>query len=97
MKEEVTRMLKANNPHAPQNIVRFSHKDKCYKLIPNIEQLAIHFQVDGNLIPRESEEAKRQLVKKGDPSISIFIFIEKKYNILRIKIRVKKLFIYTIL
>ena len=71
LKEEVTRMLKANNPHAPQNIVRFSYKDKCYKPIPHIDQLAIHFQVDGTLIHKESDEAKRQLSKKGgDAGIS---------------------------
>ncbi len=63
-------MLKANNPHAPQNIVRFSYKEKCYKPIPHVEQLAIHFQIDGNLIHKESEEAKRQMAKKGDPGLS---------------------------
>ena len=26
LKEEFTRILTANNPHAPSNIVRFSHK-----------------------------------------------------------------------
>lgn len=26
LKEEITRILKANNPHAPQNIVRYSFK-----------------------------------------------------------------------
>ncbi len=62
-------MLKANNPHAPQNIVRFSYKDKCYKPIPHIDQLAIHFQVDGTLIHKESDEAKRQIAKKGDVKI----------------------------
>ena len=72
-------MLKANNPHAPQNIVRFSHKEKTYKPIPNIEQLAIHFQNDGNLIPRDSEEAKRQMIKKGDPSIGNLFNFNKNY------------------
>lgn len=39
-----------------------------YKLAPHVEQLAIHFQIDGNLIHKESEEAKRQLVtKKNEP------------------------------
>ena len=31
-----------------------------YKLAPHVEQLAIHFQIDGNLIHKDSEEAKRQ-------------------------------------
>lgn len=66
LKEEITRILKANNPNAPQNIVRFNYKEKVYKLTPHVEQLAIHFQVDGNLIHKESEDAKRQLMNKKD-------------------------------
>ena len=63
-------MLKANNPHAPQNIVRFNHKERAYKPIPHVEQLAIHFQIDGNLIHVESEEAKRQLSKNQNTSFN---------------------------
>lgn len=70
LKEEITRILKANNPNAPQNIVRFSHKEHTYKLIPHVEQLAIHFQIDGNLIHKESEEAKRQMSNKKDGGVS---------------------------
>jgi len=66
LKEEITRILKANNPNAPQNIVRYSHKELAYKLAPHVEQLAIHFQIDGNLIHKESEEAKRQIATKKD-------------------------------
>lgn len=66
LKEEITRILKANNPNAPQNIVRYSHKELAYKLAPHVEQLAIHFQIDGNLIHKDSEEAKRQLAAKQD-------------------------------
>ena len=81
LKEEVTRMLKANNPHAPQNIVRFSYKDKCYKPIPHIDQLAIHFQVDGTLIHKESDEAKRQSSKKeGDAGTSNFYISVNKFK-----------------
>lgn len=69
LKEEITRILKANNPNAPQNIVRYSHKDHTYKLIPHVEQLAIHFQIDGNLIHKESEEAKRQMSNKKDTAV----------------------------
>ena len=58
--------MKANNPNAPQNIVRFSHKDRAYKLTPHVEQVAIHFQMDGNLIPKDSEEGKKQTVSKKE-------------------------------
>lgn len=61
--------MKANNPNAPQNIVRFNYKEKMYKLIPHVEQLAIHFQMDGNLIPIDSEEAKRQMMMKKDDEV----------------------------
>lgn len=70
LKEEITRILKANNPNAPQNIVRYSHKELAYKLTPHVEQLAIHFQIDGNLIHKESEEAKRQLATASQVEVS---------------------------
>ncbi len=63
-------MLKANNPHAPQNIVRFNHKERSYKPIPHVEQLAVHFQIDGNLIHVDSEEAKRQLSKNANVNLN---------------------------
>jgi hypothetical protein len=47
LKEEFTRILTANNPHAPNNIVRFSHKDKTFKPLSSVDQLAIHFSMDG--------------------------------------------------
>lgn len=36
-----------------------------FKPIPQVDQLAVHFQLDGNLIHRDSEEAKRQLTRDG--------------------------------
>ena len=34
-----------------------------FKPIPQVDQLAVHFQLDGNLIHRDSEEGKRQLAR----------------------------------
>ena len=34
-----------------------------FKPIPQVDQLAVHFQLDGNLIHRDSDDAKRQLAK----------------------------------
>jgi dynein intermediate chain 1 len=31
-----------------------------YKAIPHVDQLAVHFQMDSNLIHKDSDEAKRQ-------------------------------------
>lgn len=60
LKEEFTRILTANNPHAPQNIVRYSFKEGTYKLIGFVNQMAIHFSQVGNLIPKDSDEGRRQ-------------------------------------
>lgn len=62
LKEEFTRILTANNPHAPDNIVRFSYKEQQFKQIPTVNQLAVHFTLEGNLLHKESEEARRQLL-----------------------------------
>lgn len=67
LKEEFTRILTANNPHAPQNIVRYSFKEKQYKQTSSVDQLAIHFALDGNMIHKESDEAKRQRARLGIP------------------------------
>ncbi|XP_039399561.1 dynein intermediate chain 1, axonemal isoform X2 [Mauremys reevesii] len=65
LKEEVTRILTANNPHAPQNIVRYSFKERAYKPISYVDQMAIHFSLDGNLLLRDSDEGRRQSAKIG--------------------------------
>merc|ERR1712154_582207 len=65
LKEEFTRILTANNPHAPQNIVRYSFKERQYKQTFSVDQLAVHFALDGNLLHKDSEEARRQLARMG--------------------------------
>merc|ERR1719239_909376 len=67
LKEEFTRILTANNPHAPQNIVRYSFKERQYKQTSSVDQLAVHFALDGNLLHKDSEEAKKQLNRSGQP------------------------------
>ncbi|KAJ3615384.1 hypothetical protein NHX12_017256 [Muraenolepis orangiensis] len=65
LKEEFTKILTANNPHAPQNIVRYSFKDRSYKPISGVDQLAVHFTLEGNLLPVESDEARRQRARQA--------------------------------
>ncbi|XP_067101066.1 dynein, axonemal, intermediate chain 1, paralog 2 [Osmerus mordax] len=65
LKEELTRILTANNPHAPQNIVRYSFKERSYKPISSVDQMAVHFLLEGNLLHQDSDEARRQLAKQG--------------------------------
>uniref|UniRef100_A0A8B9TWY9 Dynein axonemal intermediate chain 1 n=1 Tax=Anas platyrhynchos TaxID=8839 RepID=A0A8B9TWY9_ANAPL len=66
LKEEFTRVLTANNPHAPQNIVRYSFKERAYKPIGYVDQTAIHFSLNGNLILKDSDEGRRQSVKSAE-------------------------------
>uniref|UniRef100_A0A665TGF1 Dynein axonemal intermediate chain 1 n=1 Tax=Echeneis naucrates TaxID=173247 RepID=A0A665TGF1_ECHNA len=65
LKEEITRVLTANNPHAPQNIVRWSFKERTYKPILVIDQLAVHFVMEGSLVHQDSDEGRRQMAKEG--------------------------------
>ncbi|XP_066444896.1 dynein axonemal intermediate chain 1-like [Eleutherodactylus coqui] len=65
LKEEFTRILTANNPHAPQNIVRYSFKERAYRPISMVDQLAVHFSLDGNMLHKDSDEARRQRARMG--------------------------------
>ncbi|XP_029437188.1 dynein intermediate chain 1, axonemal [Rhinatrema bivittatum] len=65
LKEEFTRVLTANNPHAPQNIVRYNFKERTYKPISMVDQLAVHFCLDGHLLHKDSDEARRQRARMG--------------------------------
>nr|XP_047904510.1 dynein axonemal intermediate chain 1 isoform X2 [Anser cygnoides] len=65
LKEEFTRVLTANNPHAPQNIVRYSFKERAYKPIGYVDQTAIHFSLNGNLILKDSDEGRRQSMRSA--------------------------------
>ncbi|CAN2390015.1 intermediate chain 1, partial [Pristimantis euphronides] len=65
LKEEFTRILTANNPHAPQNIVRYSFKERAYRPISIVDHLAVHFSLDGNMLHKDSDEARRQRARMG--------------------------------
>ncbi len=50
LSEEFTRILNANNPHAPQNISRYSNKENTFKTVANMEHVSFHFEFDGCVI-----------------------------------------------
>uniref|UniRef100_A0A672HC75 Dynein axonemal intermediate chain 1 n=1 Tax=Salarias fasciatus TaxID=181472 RepID=A0A672HC75_SALFA len=58
LNEEFTRILTANNPHAPQNIARYSFKERSFKPII-VDQMAVHFVLESNLLHKDSDEARR--------------------------------------
>ena len=43
----------------PQNIIRFNFKEKVYKLDATVDQCACHFEMEGNLLHRDTEEGKK--------------------------------------
>jgi len=59
LKQEFTRILRGENPNAPDNIVRFSHKEHSYQKLATVEQCEIHFALDGQLVHQDSDEARR--------------------------------------
>ena len=42
-------------------------QERQYKQISSVDQLAIHFALDGNMLHKDSDEAKRQRTKLGLP------------------------------
>ncbi|KAJ3302341.1 cytoplasmic dynein with WD40 domain [Kappamyces sp. JEL0829] len=58
LQEEFTRILNANNPHAPQNISRYSNKDNAFKTVANMEHISFHFEFDGYLVYSATEEGE---------------------------------------
>uniref|UniRef100_A0A667Y3T0 Dynein axonemal intermediate chain 1 n=1 Tax=Myripristis murdjan TaxID=586833 RepID=A0A667Y3T0_9TELE len=74
LNETFTRILTATNPHAPQNIVRYSFKKRSYKPISAVDQMAVHFVLEGNLLYKDSDEARRQMAKQGLPAVIFVVF-----------------------
>lgn len=54
------RMLIPNNPQAPGNIVLYDYAERKYKFSDTVEQLIIHFSLEGDLIHTSSNEYKAQ-------------------------------------
>ncbi|NXO95901.1 DNAI1 protein, partial [Certhia brachydactyla] len=65
LKKEVTRFLTADNPHTPRDIVRFSFKERAYKLVDDMDQTVIHFTLNGYLVHKDSDEGRRQSIRSS--------------------------------
>jgi dynein intermediate chain 1 len=78
LQEEFTQVWRADNPEAPKTIVRFSHKEKCFKLDPSIDQSEIHFAQEGCLLWTASDEAKKQAEREADEKAAAAKEAEKK-------------------
>lgn len=66
--------MNANNPVAPHNLTKYSFKDRQFKTEDTVEQLVFHFQFDGDVVLKDSDEARDQEEywenkKKGNKSL----------------------------
>ena len=70
----IIKTLNANNPLAPHNLTKYSFKDRFFKTEDTVEHLVFHFQFDGDVILKDSDEARDQEEywenkKKGNKSL----------------------------
>jgi len=78
LSEEFTKILRADNPEAPKNIVRFSHREKTFKLDPAVDQLAYHFCQEGCMLNVSSDDAKKQKEREEDERQAMMKELDKK-------------------
>lgn len=60
LEANIERILTPNNPQAPQNFAFFSYKDRTFKKDELVDQIVIHFHMDGSMLYRDSNEARDQ-------------------------------------
>ncbi|KAK1743553.1 outer dynein arm intermediate chain subunit-like protein [Skeletonema marinoi] len=72
LEEDVTRILTGDDPNLPQNVCRFSFKDKCYKPDPpgQGDNMAVHFSLEGCSMHVNSDECKK-LMTEQEAAVSI--------------------------
>ncbi|XP_074522509.1 dynein, axonemal, intermediate chain 1, paralog 2 [Halichoeres trimaculatus] len=80
LKEEITRVLTANNPHAPQNIVRYSFKERSFKPTSVVDQMAVHFVLEGNLVHQDSDEARRLRARESVTEETVMAETETEHD-----------------
>ncbi|CAE8631897.1 unnamed protein product [Polarella glacialis] len=54
------RVLYPNNPRAPHNVTQFSYKEKVFKKDDQVDQVVMHFSIDGAILLKDSPEAQDQ-------------------------------------
>lgn len=58
--ENIYKKLTSNNPQAPNNVTKFSYKERIFKTDDVVEQIVFHYACDGDILVVESEEARDQ-------------------------------------
>ena len=70
----IIKTLTANNPLAAHNLTKYSFKERAFKTDDYVDHLVFHFQFDGDVVLKESDEARDQEEywenkKKGNKSL----------------------------
>lgn len=60
MVEEVAKMLTANNPNAPENIIRYNIKEKCFKPAAIIEQAIVAYSSEGWVVHQVGQGSNKR-------------------------------------
>eukprot|EP00913_Durusdinium_trenchii_P024446 g22949.t1 len=60
-KEVPPRVLYPLNPRAAHNTTQYSFKEKCFKVDEQVDQVVMHFAMDGLILLKESPEAMDQI------------------------------------
>mmetsp|Transcript_87377 Transcript_87377/g.154944 ORF Transcript_87377/g.154944 Transcript_87377/m.154944 type:complete len:674 (-) Transcript_87377:229-2250(-) len=59
-KEVPPRVLYPTNPRAPHNTTQYSFKEKVFKIDEQVDQVVMHFSMDGTILLKDSPEAQEQ-------------------------------------
>ena len=58
--EMIIKTLTADNPQAPHNVCQYSFKDRHYKVEDQVDMLTFHYNFEGNIMLKDSDEAMDQ-------------------------------------
>jgi dynein intermediate chain 1 len=69
LEEKIIRILTGDDPNKPKNVCKFSFKDRCFKPDPpgQVDNMAVHFSLEGSSIHVDSDECKKYVKRVGKP------------------------------
>lgn len=86
LKEEITRVLTADDPFVPRNISKFNYRERCFKLDPpgHSDHMAVHISLEGCILHIQSHEYHKQeeRERKKEEDAASRITLQKQTGIL---------------
>jgi dynein intermediate chain 1 len=64
--EVFTKIITATDPNVSKAVTRFHYREGVFKLDPGVDNLAVHFRMDGILVHKDSDEAAAQHSKNAE-------------------------------